>query len=307
MKHVILAAGALLVFVNTPYANITLMGSTTGWNPIQYPGTTSDFYSDEQATSVEADLIGNATYSAIYTNYYDGGTASSINNIDGELGFRARLAGEQSPAGFSDFLWLGLVLDGVGDTLGTDVDIFVGYNSAANTIGVYSPGTGDNISPNTTSIESANEKTSAPGEFWNIDATILNYNWSEVTAIDTLPPGDENLDGGTAGGRNNTDHLLTIIVPISFLNEAISDLIGVPFTDETAFSIIAATSKNVNVLNQDLNGVDGGVSSTTSWEDLEAISPLMLADGTAIPEPTTTALILGLSAMAILGVRKRHR
>ena len=301
------ALGVFLLAFNIQYGQIPLLSLTNEWNPIQYPGTTSDFAGDEQATSVDADLIGNETYAAVYSNYYDGGTASSVNNTDGELGFRVRLAGDKPTTGFSEVLWLGLTLQGVGDSLGTDIDIFVGYNAAGNTIGVYSPGIGDNVSPSTTTIDSTNEKSTVPGEFWTIPETTANYNWSEVTSIDTLPAGDENLDGSTAGGRNNIDHLLTFIVPISFLNEAILDIKGVEFTDETAFGIVAATSKNLNTLNQDLNGVDGDINSGTTWENLNAISPLMTSDGTAVPEPATTALLLGIASFFILGVRKRHR
>jgi hypothetical protein len=44
---------------------------------------------------------------------------------------------------------------------------------------------------------------------------------------------------------------------------------------------VAATSTQTNSLNQDLGGVDGGNSSTTSWEDLvgftETVPPMALS------------------------------
>jgi hypothetical protein len=51
-----------------------------------------------------------------------------------------------------------------------------------------------------------------------------------------------------------------------------------------------------STLNEDLNGVLGGINSSTTWEQLGALTQTYLPNGTApIPEPGTVAL-LGLGA-----------
>lgn len=296
---------AFLSVLSTGYGAVTVTSATTGWTAITYPGVQSDYFTDEQATSVEADLVGNGSYAAVYTIFDNGGTDSSTNATDGEIGFRFRVAGEKPAAGFDNVAWVGLAVNGVdsipGDGL-TDLDVFIGYDSGTNTIGVYDPGTGSNTSPNTTTIVST--------PVWSITATGTTLDWSSVDSIDLgLPAADYNLDGGNKGGVDNTDHFLTFKIDFSLLSTAISGVIGTTFNDESTFGIVSATATQTNSLNQDLNGVDGDVNdnnSTLTWDTLKAVSPLQNSQGDVVPEPATIALLLGGIAFACV-LRRRSR
>ncbi len=303
MPKIRLPIALLVGIAASSYAAVTVTSPTSDWTSVTYPGVQSDYFSDEQATSVEADLVGIGIYTAVYTKFDNNNTTLTT---DGEIGFRFRVAGEKSPSGFDNVLWIGLAITGVDSNPGdgiTDLDVFIGYDSGSNSIGVYDPGTGSNTSPNTTSIVST--------PVWSVAATGTTSNWSSVDIIDTgLPAADYNLDGGNQGGIDNTDHFFTFKIDFTLLSTAISGVIGTAFDDETAFGIVSATATQTNALNQDLNGVNGNVNdnnSTITWDALNALSPLMNSQGEAIPEPSTIALILGgIAFFFILRRRSRH-
>lgn len=289
-----------LALASAAHGAVVVDSPTSNWTAITYPGVQSDYFTDEQATSVEADLVGTGSYAAVYKIFDDGGTDSSENATDGEIGFRFRVAGEKPAAGFDNVAWLGLAITGVdsnpGDGL-TDLDVFIGYDSGTNTIGVYDPGTGTNTSPNTTTI--------VPTPVWSITATGTTLDWAAVDTIDLgLPAADYNLDGGNKGGVDNTDHFLSFKVDFSLLSSAISGVIGTTFNDESTFGIVSATATQTNSLNQDLNGVDGDVNDNNSpltWDTLNAVSPL-----TSVPEPSSVALVLGGAILFYVAIRRRR-
>lgn len=303
MKCFFATLSTLLGLAGPLCGQVQLNSVTSTWMPIVYPGVTSDFFADEQATSTESDLVGNPTYAAVYTKYYDGGTDRSVDNTDGQLAFRVRMGGEKNPVGYSSVLWFGLAIEGIGDSGGvTDLDVFLGYDSGTDTIGVHGAGGQANTSPNTTSIV-----FNATASGFTIAADPTNYLWAPVSAIDAgLSAADYNLDGSTKGGQNNEDHFLTVIFPINLIATAVSSLAGGAFTDETAFGVVAATATQTNSLNQDLNGVDGGTNSAISWDNLNAISPLMDSTGSPVPEPAHVAALLGLVVLGWSVCRRRR-
>jgi hypothetical protein len=137
---------SLFFSLTAAHAQINPSSSTANWTPILYPPsnpTVPDPGSDQQTGSKEADIVGTANVASFYTSFYNGGTPSLI---DGLLGFRVRLAEEQSPAGFSTAAFVGI--DGNADGR---LDLFIGVDNSGSFdhVGIWRAGAGQNISPST--------------------------------------------------------------------------------------------------------------------------------------------------------------
>ena len=220
MSRLLPALMAVLSLTCSAFATIPILSPTVEWNPITYPGVTSDYPSDTQASSLDLDLVGDATHAAFYTRFDDNGTPLITN--DGELGYRLRLAGNKPPATFGGQAWIGADVNSDGA-----LDLFVGANK--DTVSIHFAGTGSNTSPNTTSIEST--------PFWSASVSASNFNWTEITT--TLDPDGTNLDID-AGGE--TDYFLTFIVPFSQFVGAVNALsLGITFDDTSPVAYVAAT------------------------------------------------------------------
>jgi hypothetical protein len=256
---------------------------TTEWTPVMYGNSYPDFSQDQQTGSTESDLVGNTNNPSFYTKFDDAGTPSLT---DGTLGFRVRLGNDKNPAGFSGVLFVGLDanLDGV-------LDLFLGANNSGSNknIEIYNPGTGANTSPSTTTI-------TAPT--LSLSQTASNYNWQVVsTAID---PTVNNLDINADG---NNDYFLSFSIPFSNVVAALATH-GITFNQNSAVRYVVATATQPNGLNQDLNGVQGGVNSSLTWADLGAITLPYTAGGVAIPEPSAFTLVLVGLGLAMMIRRK---
>ena len=271
------------------HAQINVTSPTTEWTTILYPGTFSDYPLDVQATSIDLDIVGDGDNPGFYSRFDNGGTDTL--GTDGWLGFRLRLAGDQSPLGFSGQAWVGADVDGNGS-----LDIFIGTN--ASTISIHDAGTGANTSPSTTSIEST--------AVWSTAATADLYDWSPVSVSLDPPITHFDIDNDN---KPDTDHFLTFVVPFAELVAAVETLTGLTaFNDASSLAYVAATASQGQTLNSDLNAVDGGVNSSISWTDLGGITPTLGVDGEpyAVPEPSLAALLLGLASLGIFVVRKRR-
>ena len=110
-----------------------------------------------------------------------------------------------------------------------------------------------------------------------------------------------NLDGGSGGGTNHNDHFASMKFSFSSLATAVNRLalpwVGT-FDQNSRLQYIVATSNQKNALNQDLNGISGGSSSTTSFSSPGLFTPVFSANGTpaTVPEPPCTMIMLGLDA-----------
>jgi hypothetical protein len=271
-------------------AQISPTSSTTNWNAILYPSgspTTPDPFSDQQTGSKEGDIVGTSSTPSFYTRFYGGGTPSLT---DGQIGFRLRLAEQQNPPGYSGAAFIGL--DGNADG---KLDVFVGVNNSGSTaqIGLWRAGTGANISPSTTTIESPATVSYAE--------TAVNYSWTPVTA--TIDPTTLTYDVDNGG---SADQFLTFVVPFADLSAMFGN-VGVSNVNENSiFSYVAATATPDHSLNQDLNGVNAGVNSSMTWEQLGAISQPFTANGTAVPEPSVYALLVTAGALAFFFARRKR-
>jgi hypothetical protein len=266
------------------FAAITVSGPTTLWTPINKPGVVSDFARDNQANIADLELVGDADNSAFYGQFDGLGTPSTV---DGEIAFRFRMSGDQGNARFAGYAWVGVDADRDGT-----LDLFL--SASDRDIGIYET--------------DANSTNSSPGEtgigslIWSTRTNQDNYEWAPVTA--TNDPTATSFDIDNEAG---TDYFLSFVLPFNQLVSAVTSITALPAFDETAvLSYIAATSTNRNTLNSDINGIEGGTSSQTPWNDEEnGITNETGVDGTPIPEPVTTSVIVAFIALALLCVRKR--
>ena len=270
---------AVVVDVNAP---------TTMWTVIQYANNSPDPTADQQGGSSEGDIIGNAAHPSAYTMFGDAGTSSLT---DGTLGFRVRLGGDANAVGFKGAFFVGLDanLDGA-------LDLFVGVNNSGSTdsIGIWNPGTGLNVSPSTTSIVNPPVVTQT--------LTLTNYSFVPVTTTNDPSVGtNTNLDGAAG-----PDYFLSFSVPFASVVSALTARGIAGFNQSTPLSYVVATATQDNSLNQDLNGIAGAISSSATFASLGVTSTQSSADGTsAVPEPATiwTAVLL----LTVTGLRRQRR
>lgn len=257
--------------LGSSHAAISIAGSSSLWNPI--PGN-YDYLVDNQTGQPASDIVGSGTNYGFFVTFDPNGNAS---HADGTLGFRIRLdtaGGTSTKPSFDRVAWVGVDANGNGS-----VDMFVGISTqgSTSTLGIYGPGTGENISPKTTTISNTAAYTYA--------MTSSNYNYRPV---------DYTTDGGTSndlttGTTGDPDYYLSFTVPfadvVAFLGLNPND------ADQKPLRYVVATSTQHNSLNQDLGAINGGVGSTSTWEQLGGFTPAMNASGALlVPEPSTTLL-----------------
>ncbi len=283
-----------LISASPAMAAISVTSSTDFWNIIAYANpAAADPALDHQTGGVEGDIVGNASHPSLYTQFDNGGTPGIA--TDDEIGFRVRLAGDASPAGLKTVIWIGIDANSDGKP-----DLFAGTLEDSK-LGFYPAGTGANISPSTTSIVSTSP-------YFEVAVSTLNFNFSPVTATNAPGTTNFNLDGGSGGAANHTDHFVSWKLPFSALAAAVNSLnlagVGTSFSENTAVRYIAATSNQPNSLNQDLNGITGGINSTSTWGELGGLTPSYTMTGTPVPEPSIP-LLAGVAGV-LAGFRRRR-
>jgi hypothetical protein len=276
-----LFAALLFSTASTSVAQPNPTSPTTQWTPILYGNNNyPDPSGDQQTGSAESDIVGNQSEPSLYMQY---------NSTS--LGFRLRVGADVNPVGFKGAAFIGLDanLDG-------KLDLFIGVDNSgsANQIGLWNPGNGLNVSPSTTTIASTASFT--------YTETSLNYSFTAVNA--TIDPSASNFDLN-ADGR--TDMFLTFYVTMANISTALAANGITGFTASSPMTLVAATATQANSLNQDLNGVNGGVNSSSTWQQLGAQSQAYAPNGIApIPEPATLSLFGLAGSVALFVARRRH-
>lgn len=265
-------------------AQVNPASACSSWTAIGYgPAGFPDPAGDQQTGSSEGDLVGNAANPSFYSTFDNGGTPALF--TDGQLAFRLRVGADKSPPGYTGCAFVGMDLDGNGS-----LDLFAGVNNSGSTalISLWWAGSGSNLSPGTTTI--AGTPTFSYAE------TAASYSWMAVTLANN--PGGTSTDMDGAG---QADYFLSFVVPFADV-VAMAHTKGLAgFDEHSTLSYVAATATQANSLNQDLNGVAGGVNSSDSWASMGAISaPITAAGPLPVPEPSTLALIvLGLGGLVV--------
>jgi hypothetical protein len=269
---------------------VDVTSPTTDWTVITYGNNHPDPSNDQQTGSGEGDIVGNIDHPSAYVAFGDAGTPSLT---DGVLGFRIRLGADDAPAGFKSALFVGIDANGDGA-----LDLFIGVNNSgsSNMIGIWSPGSGANISPNTTTI------VSAPLVSYTI--TALNYNWTAVNStIDPTVGGAIDINGD---GKN--DFFLTFTVPFADVVAQLNAK-GITVNQNSTFSYVIATATQANSLNQDLSGVGASYDPNATWSTLGVLSDPLTGGGIPVPEPSAamgSALVIA-AAVAHRGFRRKAR
>ena len=284
----LLIASLLLLMGNRSQAQIDPWSSTAWWTPIIYgPNLYPDFTGDQQTGSSEGDIVGNLSNASLYLGYYNGGTTNVF--TDGQLAFRFRLGADKSPAGYKGVAVIGMDLDMDGS-----LDLFAGVNNSGSTpmIGLWYAGTGANSSPNSTSISST--------PTYSYNETAANYSWMPVSLSNDPSATSTDIDGG-----GSTDYFLSFAISFADL-VAMANTIVPGFDESSTVNFVAITGTQLNSLNQDINGINGGINSGINWQDLGAFSQTYTGGGElVVPEPSSAALG-GILLAALLIFRRPH-
>ena len=266
------SANGALVDINSP---------STTWTPVLYANNNPDPSKDQQTGSAEGDIVGNALNPSVYTTF---GNANTPSLTDGTLAFRIRLGADVSPGGFKTAMFVGIDANSDGA-----LDLFLGVNNSgsANTVGIWDPGTGLNISPSSTTI------VSTPLMSYGITAT--NYSWMQVTATNDPNATSFDIDGG---GPGETDFFLSYSIPFADIVAQLATNGITGFNENSTMSYVVSSATQANSLNQDLNGVAGSVNSSLTWAQLGVQSNPMTPAGIAVvPEMDSMLGIVGLLAV----------
>jgi hypothetical protein len=129
--------------------------------------------------------------------------------------------------------------------------------------------------------------------------TAANYNYRPVNYL---------IDGGTTNDiTSNTpgdvDYYVSFMVPFADVTAFLSGQ-SIRITDKSPMRYIVATSTQMNNINQDLGGVNGGLNSPSTWGDIGAFTRIVNASGTVIPEPSMPLLTM-VAQLLFLIRRKR--
>jgi hypothetical protein len=282
------AVALIVVAPSYLFGQIAPTSATSQWVPILYLNSFPDATNDLQTGTAEGDIVGNAGHPSLYMKYNDGGTPGPTN---GWIGFRMRLGADANPPGFKGAAFVGVDAD-----LNGTLDLFVGVNNqgSGNRIGIWNPGNGLNVSPNTTTL------VSPPIQSYT--ETASNYGFNSINS--TIDPFATSFDLDTGG---STDQFLTFIIPFSELVARLAQRGFAGFTKDTPMQLVAATATQDNSLNQDLNAVFGAINSTNSWSQLGGFSQLYSFSGTApVPEPGTYAM-MGIGLLTLVAIVRRKR
>ncbi|MFM1748780.1 MAG: hypothetical protein RLZZ188_2446, partial [Verrucomicrobiota bacterium] len=264
-------------------ASIALDSSTNTantWRKV-LTGSNFDYPSDQQATARDLDLVGNATHSLLYT-FYD--------TTADELYFRVRLAGSKATNG-STFT-SGYVFIGVDVNADGKPDFFISVTTRTSTekrISVWSPGTGTNVSPSTTSMKNETVliqmKSGLTVNSWLNFGPVSATSSSGTNVIDAETT-DHDLNTATvdsSGINDNSlnDHFLSFKLPFSLTTpdsvrlaglKAVLESRGVSITRDTKMRYFLATSTQNNSLNSDIGGYNGGTKSTATYANQGSFS-----------------------------------
>ncbi len=248
---------ALAVFIaagNSAFAGditINLAGPSSAWTPIMQ-GANFDVVGDPQANAGITDLVGDADHAVLYTLYDDQGTSDES---DDELAYRFRL-GANSESAYSTI--------GIDANADGKLDVFVvadGKNN--NGIRFFSPGSDDNISPNTTSMEPVTTVVSDVNHGYSeYPYTTANHHFAAVSSVDT-----QNDNSGALisdiGTNNGEDYFVSFKLPFIALQKNLEKL-GITLTKSTAMQYLVFTATQDNSINGDLSGL--GKKSAGSWD-----------------------------------------
>jgi hypothetical protein len=280
-----------LLQLNTAQAVVYVDGSTTDWTPMV---GNFDYHVDQQTGQSDGDIVGGtgANYGYLVAFNNNG----NVSSIDGTLGFRVRLddhGGNNNNPQPTNVIWVGIDANTDGD-----IDVFLGANfqGGNNQLEIRAPGSGLNISPNTTTISNSAYKTYTLDTIEDVSPANFSYR-----PVNFLTDGG-NTNDLTQSTSGDPDYYLSFMIPFADIVAFLGSLqTPINITDTSPLRFVVATSTQVNSLNQDIGGVAGGVNSSTTWENIGGFTPPY----NPVPEPSGSMLLLGSLAGACFIRRRR--
>lgn len=281
----VLLTGCVVLLVRSTLlagSTVDINAPTGAWMAIRYGNNNPDPSNDQQTGSSEGDIVGNLSHPSAYMSFGDAGTPSLT---DGTLAFRVRLGADVSPLGFKTALMIGMDANRDGA-----IDLFLGVNNSGSkdTIAIWAPGTGLNVSPSTTTIGNT--------PLVSYTQSASNYSWMAVNATNDPSVGTAlDIDGG---GQN--DFFLSFSIGFTDVVSQLATRGITNFDQNTSIAFVISTSTQGNSLNQDLNGVGKTYDPAAVWSSLGVLTDNVTSSGVyLIPEPSSAAL-LGLGGVALL-------
>jgi len=290
MSRILIAILSLLIMpllAPSEARALSIAGPTNEWSGIIYPGLTPDPGDDHQTGQDEADIVGDTTFAALFTQYDAGALPSTSDDV---VAFRMRMGSEKNPVGYTHVALVGIDAD-----LDGSLDMYIVLdNTGQDSITLYTVGTDTNTSPNTTDTVATS---------YTYTETALNYDWSAVSVVNCSECSALDLDLDLDG---DNDYFLSFAVPFDDIVAvlAMDGITGV--TPSTQISYVIGTSVNPNAYNQDLGGVNGDpLTPGTLWSDMDALS--VPAGINPVPEPGTAMLLSFGLGMLAASRRRRPR
>ncbi|MEN3112716.1 Ig-like domain-containing protein [Uliginosibacterium paludis] len=274
-----------------------------GWTAVMY-GPNKDPDGDSQAGAADTDIIGDSAHGSLYVAFDDNGTPNNPN--DDFMAFRMRIDNPTSSTNCS-----GVAIVGMDANLDGRIDIFFSVDGRNNTqaVRLLDPGTGANLSPNTTT-------TSPLPTGWLPNNGLYpfatsNYSVAAVSAGNDPNWGASQLGGsGTASdltGDGKTDVFISWKVPLADVATVLAkpsqtDRSGVygprgatgiqGFNKDTAVAYVSFTQTQPGPINGDLNGVGASYDKNATFAALGAFTtpmspsnPVSAADAVHITTP----------------------
>jgi hypothetical protein len=270
------------------------LGGASGWTAVMF-GAGKDPHGDSQAGAADTDIIGDASHGSFYTAFDDNDT---VTTADDTILFRLRIDNPTSTSNFGGVADVGLDVNGDGR-----VDIFVVVDGRNNgqTLRMMDPGTGENISPSTTT-------TSPLPSGWLPSNGVYPFSTANYLVAAVGSSNDPHWTGNSnLGNDSKSDAFVSWRLSMADLATVLAKPSPVDrrgavgprgstgiagFTKDTAVRYISFTQTQTGPINGDLNGVprdydkNGTFASLgTFTASMTASNPISASDAVIITKP----------------------
>lgn len=257
------------------------------WTPLTIANSggayLTDPTADQQTGQYQDDLLGTTTTPGFFMKY---GQINGVDSVAFRMVENKVYYDNKGVPTFGGQASIGMDSNGDGSI---DIVFTVIGKNQANGINYQAPGTGANVSPNTTTLGGPvliSPFTSTNFDYRIADASIYP-GWTQVTA--------------------DSDAVLTFAISFASLNAALNAVGKDSITPSTLVRFIAFTSTQTNAINQDVYGSTGISSAVrfdaagggfTEWTD---------STGRPVPEPPTIFAVGALLAVGCIIKFRRGR
>ncbi|HEU5077587.1 MAG TPA: DUF4347 domain-containing protein [Opitutaceae bacterium] len=284
------------------------LNGKAGWTPVMF-GPTQDPVGDSQSGAADTDIVGDANHGSLYVAFDSNGTADTS---DDTIAFRMRIDNPTSATYFGGVAVVGLDVNSDGRV---DLFITVDGRNNAQAIRLMDPGTGQNISPSTTS-------TSPLPTGWLANNGVYAFSSSNYSVDAVSSATDPHWNGVTdIGADGKTDLFVSWRIPVSDIATVLAKASPVDrsgnygprgatgiagYTKDTVVRYVSFTQTQPGPINGDLNGVGAGYDKNATFAALgaftspmSAASPIAAGPTLSINTPNDGAVLGGTSDSSV--------